>query len=206
MNRLTGILLLTLTSLVVVMGTELKSGAGVPGRSDAIRAPTRPTDDASIEALRLSMPPLASLSQTTSRPLFAESRRPGEFAAGSVEVAPLDSGAGPTFSISAIVLTDKERAVLVNHPASGTPVRLREGESIAGWILKEVFADRATFAKEGESQLVTLRTFGPPRPAPKPPEAAGGGVAAPWPNDAELRRPRRPTRRESAHSILPSGQ
>ncbi|NIQ36788.1 MAG: hypothetical protein GTN86_12890, partial [Xanthomonadales bacterium] len=51
---------------------------------------------------------------------------------------PVVSGPTADFSISAIMITDKERAVLLTHPQSGELTRVAEGELIAGWRLERV--------------------------------------------------------------------
>ncbi|NIQ28780.1 MAG: hypothetical protein GTN88_20750, partial [Gammaproteobacteria bacterium] len=74
------------------------------------------------------------------------------------------SASTASFSISAIVITEKERAVLLTHPQSGEVARVAEGETIAGWRLERVESDRAVFSKDGDSKEIALRTFGPPPP------------------------------------------
>lgn len=206
MYRLTTILFVSLAFLSALIVAELRAVPGSPIQPENVQLPVAASGPELTDPYRLSVPVLASLNETTARPLFSESRRSGEIASVPMEVAPPVSGPGPSFFISAIVLTDNERAVLVTRPGTGDLVRIREGESIAGWTLQEVAADHAVFRKGDESQRVTLRTFGPPPPARTLPGSASGGVPSPSTSNAEPRRPRRETRRESAASIPQPGQ
>lgn len=205
-NRLTAFLLFMLASLVAVIAIELQSGARSVSTLGASAATAEKNERALSEPLRRSPPPLASLSETTARPLFMESRRPTAEASAPADVTPVHSESGPKFSISAIVMTEDERTVLVNHPDTGALVRLRQGERIAGWTLDKVESDRAIFSKVGESKSVTLRTFDPPITRRAAPQAGSQTVPAPSANEAKLLPPRRPTRPESAQPIRQPGR
>ena len=166
-NRISGILLLTLVALCVIIVVEARSG--VPS-AERLRASEDPAvDTSSAGPVRLSLPPLAVLSETVERPLFSESRQPPQDDGNDAPVSPSAVAAGPAanFSISAIMITNKERAVLLIDPQSGKLTRVEEGDTIAGWRLERVEDDRAVFSRDGENREAVLRTFGPP-PAPRP--------------------------------------
>ncbi len=179
-NRISGFLLLTLIALCVVIVVQARSG--IPSADHLRSARDQAVDTAAAGPVRLSLPPLADLSETIERPLFTESRRPSEEEPSDAPVMPTPVVTGPAavFSISAIVITDKERAVLLTHPQSGELTRVREGETIAGWRLERVESDRAVFSKDGDSKEIDLRTFGPPPPTrPKRGLPAVRGINSP---------------------------
>lgn len=190
-NRLTAILLLMLVSLVAVIAVELHKDARVAGRPGAGIESSQINEQSFLDLLRISLPPLSSLTETTARPLFVETRKPSPEAPAPVAPMPVDVGEAPDISISAIVITEKERVVLVKHPVSGALVRMREGERIIGWTLDRVEPGRAVFSKEGTSRSATLRTFGPPVMSQSAPRPAGGALPGPSLSEPRLRPPRR---------------
>lgn len=205
MNRLSALLLLTLTLLLALIGLQLERP--VPAAGFAIAEPDSKTASGTMDAtaFSLSVPPLASLSETTRRPLFVESRRAGEEATAVSEAAPVAVSARPSFSLSAIIITGDQRAVLVRDPATGSLIRLRQGEALAGWTLDQVSPDQAVFSKEGESQSAILRRFDQ-SPVGTTAAGAGGAVQGLLPPGAEAGGLRRPTRRQSARSLLRPAQ
>lgn len=179
-NRISAILLITLIALCGVIVIEARSGVSSTAHS---RSPLdRGVDSAAAGPVRMTLPPLAALSETVERPLFTETRRPpeGEPDGAAVSASPVPAGSSLSFSVSAIVITDDERAVLLVHPQSGALTRVAEGEMVAGWRLDKVESDRAVFSKDGDSQEAVLRSFGPP-PARRPQRAlpAVRGIKAP---------------------------
>jgi hypothetical protein len=208
LNRVSGILLLTLVALGAIVATEIREGIPSADRAVAAASKQKPqAAPATARPFQPPLPPLESLSETTSRPLFLAERRPPDGEPAPLPDAPLPAGPDPNFSISAIIITDDEHAVLMAHPETGTLNRLKEGEAVAGWTLEQVTPDRAVFTKDGQTKEATLRTFGPP-PAPRPKRKprATGQVVPPAPaagaqQPAEARAPRRvrrPTRDPSA--------
>jgi len=176
-NRISGILLITLIALCVIIVMEARSGIPSANRLRAI-----PVEDKGATVagpLRVALPPLGALSETVERPLFIETRRPPEVESNGEPISPAAVPMGPSekFVLSAIVITDDARAVLIANPQNGEPIRVAEGETIAGWRLDSVEKDRAIFSKDGEAREVALRIFGPPplrrpqRATPTPPGA-----------------------------------
>lgn len=164
-NRISAILLMTLIALCGVIVIEARSGVSSTAH---MRSPLdQGVDSAAASPVRMTLPPLAALSETVERPLFTETRRPPdeEPDGAPVSASPVPARSSMSFSVSAIVITDSERAVLLVHPQSGELTRLNEGETVAGWRLDKVESDRAVFSKDGESREAVLRTFGPPPPS-----------------------------------------
>ncbi|HSS63228.1 MAG TPA: hypothetical protein VLS27_02260 [Gammaproteobacteria bacterium] len=176
-NRISAMLLITLMALCVIILMEARSG--VPSADDLEATPDKDRAETVTGPVRLTLPPLASLGETVERPLFSETRRPPETDSDDAPITPtpLPTSTAGSFTVSAIVITESERAVLLVHPQSGELTRVAEGERVAGWRLDRVDNDRAVFSKDGETREAALRTFGPApprsqqRPAPARPGA-----------------------------------
>lgn len=179
-NRISGILLITLAALCVIIVMEARSG--VPSAENFRGSAGKEENTTVTGPVRLALPPLAALNETVARPLFTETRRPPEMESNGLQVtpSPVAAASAASFTVSAIVITDNERAVLLVHPQSGELTRVAEGETIAGWRLDRVENDRAVFSKDGDTREAVLRTFGPPPPR-RPPRSARAlpGINAP---------------------------
>jgi hypothetical protein len=160
-NRISGILFIILIALCVIIVVEARMGIPSVDHLKAIRDEQKSETPAG--PLRLTLPPLAALGETVGRPLFNDTRRPPdeELNDAPVSPAPVPVGTGANFIVSAIVITDDERAVLLSHPQSAEPTRVDEGETILGWRLDRVENDRAIFSKDGQTREAALRNFGP---------------------------------------------
>lgn len=180
LNRVSGILLLTLAGLGAIVATEILEGIPLANRAAAAAAQRKPQASPAARPFQPTLPTLESLSETTSRPLFLAARRPPSDEPAPEPDAPRPTGPDPSFSISAIIITDDEQAVLMAHPETGALNRLKQGEAVVGWTLEQVAPDRAVFTKDGKTKEATLRAFGPP-PAPraKRRSPAAGKVVAP---------------------------
>lgn len=179
-NRISGILFIILIALCGIIVIEARMG--IPS-VDKLKA-TRDEQKAETPAgpLRLTLPPLAALGETVGRPLFNQTRRPPdeELNDAPISPTPVPVGTGANFIVSAIVITEDESAVLLNHPQSGDLTRVAEGETIAGWRLDKVEKDHAIFSKDGQSREVALRSFGPaPPPRRQGSAPARTGVTTP---------------------------
>jgi len=135
------------------------------------------------------LPPLEDYSAIVERPLFFETRRPYE-AARVAEVAPVRSEPAPELVLSAVIIADDRRIAIVEAGRNDVH-RLVPGESVQGWTLTGIEAQRATFTRG--SEILTLELTVPaaggasnapgreaPQPVPAEPEAAPpAGEAAP---------------------------
>ncbi len=197
-NRISGILLITLIALCSIIVMEVRSG--VPSVEDLKASPEKNKDATQAGPVRLTLPPLAALSETIDRPLFVDTRRPhdAETSNALATVAPIPLGPAASFSLSAIVITENERAVLLADPQSGALTRVAEGETVAGWRLDKVENDRAIFSKDGETREAALRTFGPP--PPRRVKRQGSGVSG---GNATDRGPRQTQGRTRLRPLMP---
>ena len=99
----------------------------------------------------LNVPPLGRFAETLERPLFSSTRRPPAatiVAAKPAPQVPLD------LTLKGIVFSPEERIAIVAiiaHRREQTILRLPEGATYQGWILKEIAPRGATF-RHGDAE------------------------------------------------------
>jgi hypothetical protein len=114
------------------------------------------------------------------RPLFRPERRPPKDEPEVAEEAPAEE---PTdlagMDLTGVLISPKVNTAWVKEPSQPAPVRVRPGEILAGWTVKEIKADRLLLERQGKTDTLLLREFNapgtsppPPPPAPRPPAAA----------------------------------
>jgi general secretion pathway protein N len=134
--------------------------------------------------------PLSVLTATQERPIFSASRRPPPRAVAGPRIEPVNVPAPkpaepehpPLALIGAVVGDSDAIAVFLDRTNQGI-VRLRAGDTHAGWVLSSVLRREVTLKKADQTEtLVLQRPDGPPGapgvpgvPAPMP-AAAGGAV------------------------------
>jgi general secretion pathway protein N len=124
--------------------------------------------------------PLNALTATRERPLFTPSRRPPTQALPAVIASvppPPPSVAEPEQLglrlLGTIAGREAGIAICLNL-ATSEVVRVRTGESFAGWNLRTVRGREATFEKASRQEVLALPSPDDPRPpAPMPPQIAG---------------------------------
>lgn len=167
--RSSGWLLLGLVVLSSLVAAELHYGVG---RGPGTR--TVGQGGASSEAVAVPLFALAdrdAFSVTVTRPLFMPNRRPleADSAPAVVEAPKAAQPSADRYALSAIVIVDDERIALLADSATGSLIRAREGETLAGWRIEKILEDGAVL-RNGETRAeLTLRTFGPPAPPPATP-------------------------------------
>ncbi len=126
-------------------------------------------------------PPRQDFAETEARPLFMASRRPFVAAQKPVAAAPKAAVALPSLVLVGIIASAEERLALIK-PANSSEVRkVGEGETVAGWQIRRIFADHIVVgAGAGEQEIVF--------PAQRDTPNAPGSVATP---DALIRPARR---------------
>jgi hypothetical protein len=113
-----------------------------------------PAGPARVVAQASGPPPLEDYAVIIERPLFFETRHP--YAPEQiVEAGPVRSEPAPALALSAIVIADDRRIAIVEAGRNDVQ-RLRPGESIQGWTLTGVEAQRATFTRGGETMTLEL--------------------------------------------------
>jgi general secretion pathway protein N len=143
--------------------------------------------------------PLSALGATQARPIFSASRRPPQQAviAPTAEAAPPPAAPSepdrPALALIGAVVGDSDAIAVFLDRATQKTVRLRQGDSHAGWQLSAVQAREVTFMKSGRSEVLALQrqdgsAVSPPAlapsaplaPAPQPVAGAFDGSYAPF--------------------------
>ena len=136
--------------------------------------------------------PLSALTTTQERPVFSASRRPPPraVAASPVEEVqapppPKPLEAPPLLLVGAVVGEGDAIAILVNR-IDQKVVRLRQGESLAGWSLTEVQSREVTFKQGDRSEVLALQrpdgSASAPSAAAPAPADTGGSLVMPTTN------------------------
>jgi len=133
--------------------------------------------------------PFSVLTATSERPIFTASRRPPQRAvvAPPVDpVAPPPQKAAeperPPLTLIGAVVGDSDAIAVFLDRTNQKFVRLRQGDSHAGWVLSEVLRREVTLKKADRSEVLALqRQEGPAgiagvAPIPGPAAPAAGGV------------------------------
>jgi general secretion pathway protein N len=132
--------------------------------------------------------PLSVLTATQERPIFSASRRPPPHAVAGPPIQPVIAAVAkpaeperPALLLIGAVVGDSDAiAVFLDRTNQGI-VRLRAGDSHAGWVLSSVLPREVTLRKADQSEVLVLqRQDGPGSPGipgmPPPMPAAVGGV------------------------------
>ena len=125
--------------------------------------------------------PLSALTATQERPIFSATRRPPPRAVAAMPVEeasapPPPKQAEATLSlilVGAVVGEDDAIAILLDRTDQKV-IRMRQGESRAGWSLSSVQAREVTFRQGDRSEVLALQR--PDAPASAPEVSALAGV------------------------------
>jgi general secretion pathway protein N len=122
--------------------------------------------------------PLSALTATQERPIFSASRRPPQRA---VVAPPVDQVIAsvpqkaaeperPPLALIGAVVGDSDAIAVFLDRSNQKVVRLRQGETHAGWVLSSVQPREVTLKKADQTEILALQ---------RPDGAAPGGPAAP---------------------------
>ena len=174
--------LLAATSATIdIISDEAAAPAVVEiGRLKPIAGPNRPATQSSLRSGNpLWAVPLSVLTATRERPIFSPSRHPQPDVVPAVAQirAPAPQKAGeperpPLALVGAAVGGDDAIAILLDR-TNQKVVRLRQGESYAGWLLSAVLQREVTFKKADRTEVLVLGPSGGPAGAPGAPAAHG---------------------------------
>jgi hypothetical protein len=124
------------------------------------------------------LPPLNIYSEVVARPLFSPTRRPS--------AAPASAERPANFILTGIIISRRERHVLIAHGVPRRVDRVAEGQDVEGWTVKAIDADRVLLIRGGdEIELKPAAKPGQPTPIGRT------GMQAP-PNAAVATAPVRP--------------
>jgi general secretion pathway protein N len=128
--------------------------------------------------------PISVLTATQDRPIFSAMRRPPPRAVAASPVEEVSAPAPgpveappPLLLVGAVVGEGEAIAILVNR-IDQKVVRLRQGESLAGWSLTSVLPREVTFKQGERSEVLVLQrpeATAPPGPAPGGPTTDAAG-------------------------------
>lgn len=167
------------------------------GNLKPLALPNRDNAKPAVSGNPLWSVPLSALTATQERPIFSASRRPPPRAVAGPqiepEVLPAPSRPAepehPPLALIGAVVGDRDAiAVFVDRSGQGV-VRLRAGETHAGWLLSSVQPREVTFRKDDLTEVLALQSAAPPAaaavaatglPAPVVPTTVSGATFAPF--------------------------
>jgi general secretion pathway protein N len=133
--------------LAVVVAAEWQADATMAPEAAVATPPADVQGATGVRAAPLG--PLTAYAAVTERPLFTQSRRP----------PPTEASAAPAelqrnFSVAGIVLSGQERIALVQQGTDKKLLSVREGQSLGGWTVRSIAADRVVLTgRDGETAL-----------------------------------------------------
>jgi len=163
---LTGLLLLAIAALGAVVVLELAGSVAIAPEVTAAAPPTAGAE-APAGATKFQPPPERQFDQISDRPLFFPSRRP--FVPATAPDAQAASTDDPAAKIELIgvLLTDHERAALVQPEGQPAAHWVHQQQTVAGWLVEEIAVDHVRLRDGDHVEVVKLRTD-QARPAAKP--------------------------------------
>jgi hypothetical protein len=153
---LTGLAVLAIAGLGTVVAYELTGGVALAPEVTAA-APAGALPEAAPESSEFQPPPQRQFNEISARPLFFPSRRPfvPPPAEGTVQAA----GAEPAAALELIgvLLSDRERAALLQAVCQPGAQWVREQQTVAGWLVEEIALDRVWLRDGDRVDIVELR-------------------------------------------------
>jgi general secretion pathway protein N len=201
-----------LPALILMAGgvavSHATSPASVDFPSDGLRRTTESVESGSLKLIRSSEEagrlsfggnplwsiPLSALTVTRERPLFSASRRPPQPAVvalpseqAAVPPPPPAEPDRPALALIGVVVGESDAIAVFLDRASQKIVRLRQGDSRAGWQLSSVQGREVTFKKADRTEVLPLQrqegpaaAGAPTMPALQPVSGATDGSYAPF--------------------------
>lgn len=133
------------------------------------------------------LPPLVDFVATVERPLFLAERRPPEPEEQPVEQAEATPLEPLKVVVTGVILSSARSFALVHREGESEVLQLGASDTIDGWSVKEILADRVVFEREEESQAVELKDLAGQRRQPEA-ERKPGERPSPGPGRPERRR------------------
>lgn len=163
----TAVLAMVCAGLGAVVVFELTGG--VPLAPEVTAAPpSAPQVDWSYEPVEFTPPSRDEIEEIAARPLFSPSRRP--FVAPEEEEAPAPAQSLPSVQLIGVLVTEQQRAALVQTAEGGDPSWVREGTTLGGWRVEKIEENRVHLRTGERLEVVELRpdTAIPAEARPKP--------------------------------------
>jgi hypothetical protein len=158
-------MLLAVAALGTVIVLEL-AGAGAIAPEVTAAAPASTAAKPPVGDTEFRPPPERQFDEISDRPLFFPSRRPFVSLVGAEsQAAPTEDP--PSIELIGVLLTQHERAALVQPGGQPAAQWIHERQTVAGWLVEEIAADRVRLRGGDRVEIVKLRAD-QARPRPKP--------------------------------------
>ena len=161
---LTGLLLLAIAGLGAVVVLELAGNVAIAPEVTAAAAASAAAE-APAGPAKFQPPAERQFDEISDRPLFFPSRRPFVAAAPASTAAAIEDPAAK-IELIGVFLTGPERAALVQPEGQPAAHWVREQQTVAGWLVEEIAADRVRVRDGDHVEVVKLRSD-QARPPPK---------------------------------------
>jgi hypothetical protein len=109
------------------------------------------------------------------RPLFSPTRRPPEDEPEEAEPEVATDRSLDRIDLNAVLITPEETLAWVMDASSREVRRLRLGDELEGWAVRDILSDRLVLERQGETNTLVLRDYArqpPPPVRPRPPVRA----------------------------------
>jgi hypothetical protein len=173
------VLLLVAGSLGAALYFELTGGGQSRGGmvSDALPG-SAPTVE-QTPAAGFVMPALDHYSEVVERPLFVESRRPPEEEEQVSEPAkqPQLPEKRPSYLLTGVMMTPERRTAFLKSVSDGEAKRVKQGDTLDGWLVKRVESRRVVLAQGSRSQVLKLQVV--PETTPRGARSPRAGARLP---------------------------
>jgi hypothetical protein len=153
---LTGLSLLAIAGLGTVVAYELTGGVALAPEVTAA-APPSAMPEAAPEPNEFRPPPQRQFNEISARPLFFPSRRPFAPPAGAEAEAAAVAEPAVALELIGVLLTDQERAALLQPLGEASALWAREQQTVAGWLVEEIAPDRVRLREGDRVEVVELR-------------------------------------------------
>jgi hypothetical protein len=163
----TAVLVILCGGLGAAVALELSGGLSLAPEVTAA-APATPPLDWPPEPLEFEAPSQDGLDDITARPLFSPSRKPF-VAAEEAEPAPVAARTLPAVQLIGVLVTEQQRAALMQAEGAVEPSWVREGADIDGWRVEAIEHSRVHLRADDRLETVELRpdTAVPAKSRPK---------------------------------------
>jgi hypothetical protein len=174
------LLLLTIAGLGTVVVFELTRDVAIAPEVTAA-APTSAAE-ASTDGMKFAPPPERQFGEISDRPLFSPSRRPFVPPVAPVSHSASTDEPSAKIELLGVILTKRERAALVQPGGQNVAYWVHEQQTVAGWLIEEIAADRIRVRDRDRLEVVKLRAD-QARPTQSPStsghQPTGGGASSP---------------------------
>jgi hypothetical protein len=151
---LTGLSLLAIAGLATVVAYELTGGVAIAPEVTAA-APASAMPEAAPAPSEFQPPPQRQFNEISARPLFFPSRRP--FAPPGAEAEAAVAEPAVALELIGVLLTDHERAALLQPLGQASALWAREQQTVAGWLVEEIAPDHVRLRDGDQVEVVELR-------------------------------------------------